>query len=53
MGERNAKLSLQNELTEVMKAKKRLSLELDEVKIIKSDLELKLSALEAQDVLKI
>ncbi len=48
VGERNAKISLQNELTEVMKAKKKLSLELDEVKVIKSDLELKLSALEAQ-----
>lgn len=48
VGERNAKLALQNELAEVMKAKKKLSLELDEVKVIKSDLELKLSALEAQ-----
>ena len=48
MGERNAKLSLQNELAETMKAKKKLLLELEEVKVIKSDLELKLSALEAQ-----
>lgn len=48
LGERNAKLSLQNELAEAMKAKKKLSLEFDEIKIIKSDLELELSALEAQ-----
>jgi len=47
-GEKSAKLALQNELAEILKAKKKLSAELDEVKVIKSDLEMKLSALEAQ-----
>ncbi len=47
-GERSAKTALQNELAEVMKAKKKLLQEFDEVKIVKSDLEIKLSALEAQ-----
>ena len=46
--EKSATLALQNELAEVLKAKKKLSAEIDEVKIIKSDLEMKLSVLEAQ-----
>ncbi|MDP3790134.1 MAG: hypothetical protein Q8R48_07025 [Candidatus Omnitrophota bacterium] len=47
-GEKSSKAALQNELAEVMKAKKKLSQEVEEVKIAKSDLEMKLSSLEAQ-----
>lgn len=46
--EKIEKTTLQNELTEVMKARKRLSREVEELKLIKGDLEIKVSGLEAQ-----
>ena len=46
--ERREKISLENELTQVMKARNKLSHEMDELKLIKGDLEVKLSGLEAQ-----
>lgn len=47
-GERAEKTALQDELAEIMKERKRLALEMDELKLIKGDLELKLSALEVE-----
>lgn len=46
--ERDEKAALQNELAQVMKERKRLSVEVEELKLIKSDLEIKLNGLEAQ-----
>jgi uncharacterized protein (DUF3084 family) len=46
--ERTEKTMLQNKLAQVMKEKKKLSYELEEMKLIKGDLEIKLSGLEAQ-----
>lgn len=46
--EKFEKATLQNELAEVLKEKKKLSQDIEELKLIKSDLEIKLSGLEAQ-----
>ena len=46
--ERAEKTALQDELAEIMKERKRLALEIDELKLIKGDLELKSSALEVE-----
>lgn len=46
--ERTEKVTLQTELAEVAKERKKLSDEVEELKVIKGDLEMKLSGLEAQ-----
>lgn len=46
--ERDEKAALQNELAQVMKERKRLSVEVEELKLIKGDLEIKLNGIEAQ-----
>lgn len=47
--ERNEKVALQNELAGVMKERKKLSEEVDELKLIKSDLEAKVNGMDAQN----
>lgn len=47
--ERDEKIALQNELAQVMKERKRLSLEVEELKLIKGDFEVKLNSLEAEN----
>lgn len=46
--ERIEKAALQNELAQIMRERKRLSHEIEELKLIKGDLEIKLSGLETQ-----
>ncbi len=46
--EKAEKLTLQNELAQVMKERKKLSMELEELKVIKGDLEIRLSGLETE-----
>ena len=47
-GEKSEKATLQNELAEVMKERKKLSIEIEELKLIKADLDVKVSGLETQ-----
>jgi len=49
--ERDEKVALQNELADVMKERKALSLEVEELVVIKSDLDIKISGLEAEKTL--
>lgn len=46
--ERVEKITLQSELAQIMKERKKLSLEVEELKLIKGDLEIKVSKLEEQ-----
>ncbi len=46
--EHDDKAALQNELAEVMKERKKLSLEVEELQLIKSDLDIKISSIEAE-----
>jgi predicted nucleic acid-binding Zn-ribbon protein len=46
--EKSGKVTLQEELAQVMKERKRLSNEVEELKLIKGDMEMKLGGLEAQ-----
>lgn len=46
--ERREKITLQDELTEVMKQRKKLSLEIEELKLIKADLEIEIGELEEE-----